>query len=214
MPRSRLSAIRRTIPPILMLLSLLAVLVLAGCAGRAPDPGTALLVRSEADSTATVMLLERENGLWTKRLEVRGHVGARGVTTETREGARKTPQGIFAFRQAFGTADDPGCQVPWRRLTDDDVWVDDPDSVHYNRLVSLKRTRGEWRSAEHLARQTVAYRYAIAIDHNPAAVPGRGSAIFLHCSTDAPTAGCVSVPEDAMREILRHIRRDSLIAIF
>lgn len=214
MPRSRLAAIRRLIPSVLVLLSILAVLALAGCAGRAPDPGTVLLVRSEADSTATVMLLERENGLWTKRLEVRGHVGANGVTTETREGARKTPQGIFAFRQAFGTADDPGCQAPWLKLTDDDVWVDDPGSVHYNRLVSLKRTRGEWSSAEHLARQAVAYRYAIAIDHNPAAVPGRGSAIFLHCDTDGPTAGCVSVPEDAMREILRRIRRDSLIAIF
>jgi L,D-peptidoglycan transpeptidase YkuD (ErfK/YbiS/YcfS/YnhG family) len=33
------------------------------------------------------------------------------------------------------------------------------------------------------------------------AVPGRGSAIFLHCGNQ-PTAGCVAVPESAMLDIL------------
>ena len=32
---------------------------------------------------------------------------------------------------------------------------------------------------------------------------GRGAGIFLHVNGDAATAGCVSVPAEAMRRVLR-----------
>jgi L,D-peptidoglycan transpeptidase YkuD (ErfK/YbiS/YcfS/YnhG family) len=37
--------------------------------------------------------------------------------------------------------------------------------------------------------------------HHP--VRGRGAGIFLHVNGKGATAGCVSVPEDAMRRILQ-----------
>ena len=40
-----------------------------------------------------------------------------------------------------------------------------------------------------------------------------GSAIFLHCSANRPTGGCISVPEDQMITILKNIQPDCQIII-
>jgi len=48
-----------------------------------------------------------------------------------------------------------------------------------------------------------AYDHGAVIAYNTALAPGLGSAIFLHVSTGGPTAGCVSLPEGQLVEILR-----------
>ena len=44
-------------------------------------------------------------------------------------------------------------------------------------------------------------------------VPGHGSAIFLHCSVQKPTAGCVAIEREKMLEILKNINGNVLIDI-
>ena len=51
--------------------------------------------------------------------------------------------------------------------------------------------------------QTPVYDYGAVIAYNTARTPGLGSAIFLHVSTGAPTAGCVSLPVERLLEVLR-----------
>ena len=47
------------------------------------------------------------------------------------------------------------------------------------------------------------YNYGAVIAYNTARTPGLGSAIFLHVSTGGPTAGCVSIPQGQLLEVLR-----------
>ena len=93
--------------------------------------------------------------------------------------------------------------MPYTKLRPGDCWVDDPQSRHYNTWVRADAPDKDWRSAENLAREKIAYAHALVIEYNTRPiVPGAGSAIFLHCSTGRATAGCVSVSENAMKKTL------------
>jgi L,D-peptidoglycan transpeptidase YkuD (ErfK/YbiS/YcfS/YnhG family) len=158
-------------------------------------------------NTAIVTAYELEGGVWTLRYQTKGYFGKNGVSANKREGDGSTPSGVYTFGRAFGVAADPGAATPYTKVTDDDVWVDDPKSKYYNQWAQKSYPDADWRSAEQLAKYDKAYKYAIAINYNTDPVtPGLGSAIFLHCSTGRPTAGCVSVPEDAMKFLLKFTR--------
>ncbi len=54
---------------------------------------------------------------------------------------------------------------------------------------------------------TPAYDYGAVIAYNTdPVVPGAGSAIFLHQSTGGATAGCVSLPQGELLEVLRWLQ--------
>ena len=166
------------------------------------------------NSHAFVHAFEKRDGVWIAVSRSEGQVGTNGVAYPRREGSGSTPAGVYSFMRAFGVAADPGSLLPYTRLTAGDLWVDDPNSKFYNRWVREDASGRDWRSAEDLFAQKVAYRYAIATSYNAnPVVPGAGSAIFLHCTTGRPTAGCVSVPEEAMKELLRFIDSGTRIAI-
>ncbi|MCL2684717.1 MAG: hypothetical protein FWE55_05685 [Synergistaceae bacterium] len=151
---------------------------------------------------------------WSLRFETAGFFGRSGIKGDKREGDGATPKGVYTFGRAFGVADDPGSTLPYTKVTDNDVWVDDPASSHYNRWAEGNSPSRDWKSAERLANYGTAYKYALSINYNTAPVaPGAGSAIFLHCSTGHPTAGCVSVPESAMIFFLVFIDEYTKIAI-
>jgi L,D-peptidoglycan transpeptidase YkuD (ErfK/YbiS/YcfS/YnhG family) len=55
-----------------------------------------------------------------------------------------------------------------------------------------------------LWRQTQAYRLFVVIAYNvDPAVPGHGSAMFVHADTGSPTNGCVSLPLSRLLVLLR-----------
>jgi L,D-peptidoglycan transpeptidase YkuD (ErfK/YbiS/YcfS/YnhG family) len=167
-----------------------------------------------AKNKAVVRAYERSDGVWTLRLEAKGFFGKNGVSVNKREGDGATPAGIYTFGRAFGIASDPGSATGYTKVTDADVWVDDSKSKYYNQWAQKSYPDVDWKSAEQLSKYAAAYRYAIAINYNTDPVtPGLGSAIFLHCSTGRPTAGCVSVPEDAMIFLLKFIRESTKIVI-
>ena len=121
---------------------------------------------------------------------------------EKREGDGRTPSGTYGFQFRFGVQPDPGGPLPYRRITDPTlVWVDDPASPQYNLLVdtAVHDPRGHGEAMF----QTPAYDYGAVIAYNTDRTPGLGSAIFLHVSVGAPTAGCVSLPADRLLEVLR-----------
>lgn len=174
-----------------------------------------LVTLGDAGSPAvTVYAFAREGRGWALRRSLPGFSGANGIAANRREGSKKTPSGVYAFTHAFGLAPDPGSRIPYVALQADDLWVDDPASKYYNRWVKADVADRDWRSAERLASETVAYRYALALDFNVApVVRGAGSAIFLHCSTGRPTAGCISVPEEAMVFLMRFVDPDTKIVV-
>lgn len=98
-------------------------------------------------------------------------------------------------------------------MDDTYYWVDDVNSRYYNQFVTTKTTLKAWNSAEHIIEIEPAYHYVLSLDYNPSCTPGVGSAIFLHCSANRPTGGCISVPEDQMITILKNVQPGCQIII-
>lgn len=153
-----------------------------------------------------------ENGVWEELITVPCYVGRNGIN-KTSEGDGKTPSGTFPVGIAFGNEEEPGTELEYIQADDSHYWVDDPSSEFYNRLVSTYDVDMDWSSAEHLADYETAYAYAINIEYNPECVPGLGSAIFIHCSTGNPTAGCIAIDRSSMVELLWLITPDTVVVI-
>ena len=201
-----------------------------------------------------------DSSTWNQILSSPGYIGSDGVG-QASEDSCHTPQGIYGFTMAFGNLPDPGSAIPYTQTDANSYWVDDPDSLFYNRFVyvtdasttadnsgvstsSVVVTNAStpsaetavtpdvlvndpnylsgrillspsirWNSAENLHDAGYAYNYALALDVNSNCTPGAGSAFFLHCNINKPTQGCITVPEDVMRDILINIKPDCHIII-
>lgn len=172
-----------------------------------------VLVRASRNRAKVYLLKQSRGGKWKQQVSANGYVGRNGITAKKREGDRKTPKGIYTLGRIFGVSRNPGTTLPYTKLNSSHYWVDDPASPYYNQFVSTRTVRKNWNSAEHLISYTTAYAYAVAVDYNTAGTPGKGSAIFLHCSTGGPTAGCIAVPRKSMIRILRRLEAGAKIHI-
>lgn len=148
--------------------------------------------------------LYQKDGSWKKIDSFSGVVGLNGITFDKKEGDKKAPAGIFSLGIAFGKLDNPGTRLSYKKVNENDVWVDDPSSQFYNTLQQGP-ANGRWNSAENLLRSDFLYDYAINIESNPSCTPGKGSAIFLHVwrGSGSGTYGCTAIPKDKLVFILQ-----------
>lgn len=172
------------------------------------------LIRVVANGTsATVTYEEKSGSTWKKVVTTNGYVGSSGVGKGS-ENDFKTPAGAYGLGIAFGVGtDNPGTSLTWKKITSSNwVWVDKPDSDYYNQLVDTNKVG--YQKGEVLVNYANAYKYAIAINYNTnPVVKGAGSAIFLHCIGNGPTAGCVAIPEDKLITILKKVKSSTMIVI-
>lgn len=142
------------------------------------------------------------DGKWEEEKSCSGYLGLNGVTMNKNEGDGCTPLGTFSLTEAFGVEDKPGrCKLPYRVVTRNVYWVDDPASPHYNQMVDETVSK-DWISAQRLDMLPQSYAYAVVIDYNrPDAQRNKGSAVFLHCSP-SPSMGSVTIPKSYMLWIL------------
>ena len=143
-----------------------------------------------------------QSGNWVKKLSVYCGYGSNGLNDDRHEGDRTTPIGSFRILHGFGTADNPGSSMQYRKITRNSYWSGEYNT--YNQWVeSIRPVAGE-----HLI-DYYQYKYAMAIgfNRNPT-VYKKGSAIFLHCKSydHWSTAGCVSVEESVMKKLLQMSR--------
>jgi L,D-peptidoglycan transpeptidase YkuD (ErfK/YbiS/YcfS/YnhG family) len=156
------------------------------------------------------------------------------LAAERRQGSGRTPAGTFAIPRAFGRLADPGTRLPYTRFDRNDSWTYDPaHPLTYNVFQSAPI---DWRDyggyAEHLWAHGKQYRYIAVLDYNLPTGPIRtgadgirrsasppdtkaGGGIFLHVTDGRSTAGCIAIPEAAMRDVLRWLdpRRKPVIVI-
>ncbi|MFJ3788333.1 L,D-transpeptidase family protein [Kitasatospora sp. NPDC090091] len=165
---------------------------------------------------ATVTLWARQDGAWRVLASTtEARIGSGGLHDgRTRvQGTGTTPTGTYTITQAFGIAPDPGTRMPYHHVTTHDWWVQDPSSVHYNRMRTdteggFHLTEEGILGSEHLINYPGQYDNVLVIDFNSSpVVRGRGAGIFLHdLSPQAdPTAGCVAVPAAFMSRTMRWI---------
>jgi len=179
-----------------------------------PGPtGAQQLVTVQAHLGATIASLSlwqrrgacfrRVAGPWTAEL------GRSGLSSHKREGDGATPTGTYRLGSTmYGIAPDPGVTFAYHRLTCGDWWDEDARSPSYNTFqhVACGARPAFGGDSEALWRISPQYRYFAVVGFNTGAVPGRGSAIFLHVSAGHPTAGCVSLPEAQLVQVLRWLR--------
>ena len=157
---------------------------------------------SSTTDVATLQTFEQDSGTWRAVFPaMAAHIGRAGFSADKHEGDLKTPQGMYGFGTMFGQRTNPGVKFPYRQADSQSVWVDDVHSPYYNTWQENAALSGEHLAA---AGYATAYAYAVDIAYNTSpVVPGKGSAIFLHVSTGGGTAGCVSIAQSNLLEVLR-----------
>ena len=174
-----------------------------------PSSSQVILVTDGAlsGSVAQLSAFEMHEGEWKPFLKtVPAMIGRNGFAPsgEKREGDGRTPTGIYSLGIAFGYGPKIDSAMPYRRMTRNDIWVDDPASPDYNQLRKRGETRA--RSFEDMVLPDERYKYGIVITYNmDPVVPGHGSAIFLHVWKDpkTPTSGCVAISEENTLKLLK-----------
>ncbi|MBV2355885.1 L,D-transpeptidase family protein [Streptomyces sp. J2-1] len=164
---------------------------------EAPDTGS---------TTGTVTWWDLRDGTWTAAGSAPARFGAGGLVegTARQQGTGTTPTGLYDLPFAFGIRPaPPGTRTAYRRVTDTAWWCEDNASTAYNRWADPLPADCRPAESEHLAAYDPQYAHALVVGFNyRRPVRGRGAGIFLHVNGRGATAGCVSVPEEAMRAVL------------
>jgi len=226
----RTSVVALMLSPLLILIALggrvdrgaAAELSDRACATPAPSVGTLSravhqVVTVEAPSmsstVASVSLWSRVGACFVR---VEGpwsaSVGRSGLSSRKFEGDGATPIGEYSIGPVmYGIAPNPGVAYPYQRIVCGDWWDEAPSSLMYNRFVHVRCGTAPpfGGGSEALWRVVPQYDYFALVDYNTSpVVPGRGSAIFVHESTGASTAGCVALATGSLLTLLRWLRPD------
>lgn len=166
---------------------------------------------------------QRVGAPWKGRLGRNGLAWGYGIHPQVRdkhlvkhEGDGRAPAGIFKLGGAYGYA--PGIKrhpkLSYRRVTSQDLWVEDRTSSNYNRHLILKYTpKAAWEKKAQMRQNDHAHSLKLYIGHNDAIlggkpVPGLGSAIFFHIwrgGGSKSTAGCTTMHETKLKQMIASI---------
>ena len=140
-------------------------------------------------------------------------IGRGGLSDHKREGDGATPRGIHRLVGMLYRPDRMARPANWALpIRPGDLWSDDPGHEDYNLMVRAPYAH----SHEVLRRADPLYDLVILTDWNwPSAVPGRGSAIFIHQwrRPHYPTEGCIALSRDDLRWIAPRIRYETRLIV-
>lgn len=140
-------------------------------------------------------------------------IGKGGLSADKREGDGATPRGVHRVAGMLYRADRMARPAVWARAIGPcDLWSDDLRDPAYNSHV---RTPHQF-SHERLRRADPLYDLVLLTDWNyPNAVPGRGSAIFIHQwrRPGHPTEGCIALRRDRLRWITSRITMKTRVIV-
>ncbi|MEV7885336.1 L,D-transpeptidase family protein [Streptomyces sp. NPDC002817] len=166
---------------------------------------TAVAART-GSTTGTLTWWDLRNGQWVRAGSAKARFGANGLVegASRKQNTSTTPTGLYHLPYAFGIKAAPGgTSYKYRPVREKSWWCQDNDSRSYNRWSEPRAKDCRAAESEHLISYEKQYAHAMVIGFNyTEPVRGRGAGIFLHVNGTGATAGCVSVPADAMRRIL------------
>lgn len=119
-----------------------------------------------------------------------------------REGDGKTPSGEYGITTVFGKYDTVTSKMPYIKTSKNLYCIDDQGSKYYNKLEYSDTIAQDYQSHEDMLRSDGLYDIGAVIDYNKEAIAGLGSCIFLHISSNKPTAGCISLNEKDLKELI------------
>jgi|LSQX01.3.fsa_nt_gb L,D-peptidoglycan transpeptidase YkuD (ErfK/YbiS/YcfS/YnhG family) len=164
-------------------------------------------VKKESDFKAILYTYELTEDGWKKPFQqMSAVIGEKGMSANKKEGDMKAPAGIFKIGKAFGIPEEYylDTKLSYTCTTYNDYWIDDPESVDYNKWINYAGDPDKrWKSFERL--RIPLYKYTVVIEYNTETIiKGKGSAIFLHLwrNADASTSGCTALSEKDMLKVL------------
>jgi len=183
----------------------------------AQTAGQMVVVAATGPQSAWISMHKKgADGVWRQQLTTPGIIGRDGLG-KTREGDGKTPVGVFHFTKAFGIAPDPGCQLPYTQVGENEYWSGDVrEGMQYNQMVDIRQYPGlNTAASEHIIDYNPHYQYCLNISYNEEGTPGLGSAIFMHCfgPNKSYTGGCVALPKEKMRRVMQLVEPGCAVVI-
>lgn len=179
-----------------------------GNTNAAKNSSQIVTVVSTGGSYGELVFWEKDGiGNWNEIDRVAARLGQNGLKSASQvyEMDKCTPTGIYTLTEAFGINSNPGSGITYRQLDGTEYWVDDENSQYYN-TMQFGEPNGRWASAEKLIDYTGYYNYSLVIDYNRwPVVPGKSSAIFIHCDMGIYTYGCVAIPQKNLVNILKRL---------
>lgn len=176
-------------------------------------------------TVGTAEVFEKKNKSWSAtRNSVKADLGYGGLVpgNKRKQGTGTTPTGTYAFTSAFGIKPDPGTKLSYTKVDNNDAWTYNPKFPStYNIFQTANKNWSNYGDyVEILSTYRKQYNYSAILDFNlptgkitkganginrtdQSANTSRGGGIFLHVSNGGKTAGCIAIPEKAMREILQ-----------
>lgn len=165
---------------------------------------------------ATMIPCEKQGNSWHNALYKKPFlavIGKNGLVSsdDKKEGDFKTPAGLYPIGEAFGTKR-LALNMDYRFITKEDKFVDDLESPEYNSWVVGKTSA---KSYEEMLIEPYKLGAVVNYNMNPA-IPGKGSAIFLHLWRNANkgTAGCVATDRAHLLATLKWLNKEMSPSIY
>ena len=141
-------------------------------------------------------------------------VGKKGLTSQKREGDKKTPKGTYSIGPLYFRKDrnrHPSTKLKVLKIKKSMGWCDDGNHKNYNQLININKVN----KCEKLYRKDYKYDFLIPINYNTSKIKkNKGSAIFIHLTKDyQKTLGCVALKKKDFLILLRLINKKTKIKI-
>ena len=160
-----------------------------------------------------IIHVPNKNTLIIDDFKLRCCIGKKGLNSNKKEGDYSTPKGLFNLRKLYFRKDRvriPKCKLSKKVIKKNMAWCDDPNHKKYNEEIKIHNKQFK----ESLYRKDHKYDYIISISHNEKKIPNKGSAIFIHLTTNyKPTAGCVALKKKDFEILLKLIDKETRIKI-
>ena len=160
-----------------------------------------------------IIHVPNKNTLIIDDFKLRCCIGQKGLNSNKKEGDYSTPRGVFDLKKLYFRKDRvgvPKCKLSKKDIKKNMAWCDDSNNKKYNEEIKIHNKQLK----ESLYRKDHKYDYIISISHNEKKIPNKGSAIFIHLTTNyKPTAGCVALKKKDFEILLKLIDKKTKIKI-
>jgi L,D-peptidoglycan transpeptidase YkuD (ErfK/YbiS/YcfS/YnhG family) len=160
-----------------------------------------------------IIHVKNKNTLIIDDFKLKCCIGKNGLNSNKKEGDNSTPKGIFNLKKLYFRKERvgiPKCKIDKKIIKKNMAWCDNPDQKKYNEEIKTYSKKLK----EKLYRKAHKYDYVISISYNEKKIPNKGSAVFIHLTSDyKPTAGCIALNKKDFKILLKLIDQKTKIKI-
>ena len=161
-----------------------------------------------------LITLKNKDTLICDNFKFKCSIGKKGLTSQKKEGDKKTPKGIYTIGPLYYRSNrnrQPSTKLKVLKIKKNMGWCDDGNHKNYNQLVDINKVN----KCEKLYRKDYKYDFLIPINYNTSKIKkNKGSAIFIHLTKDyQKTLGCIALKKKDFLILLRLIDKKTKIKI-